>query len=178
MSEIKNTSIIHYWIMSNFPVIGNGINLIRYNEIKAESEITEYGQLVKREVFSNENDKDSKIEQEIASHFINISLIDDLSFKYFIKMISLAKQNDINIIFVRYPLPSQYLEELKTKGIFIDEFDNTVLREIEKNIENDPVVLDYRNYFANNLDYFSDTNHLNYEGSKELSKKIFEDLSK
>jgi len=70
--------------------------------------------------------------------------------------------HDIEIVGMKFPLTSSYLENLGTRSHLADE----ILK--AKGLE----VLDFRNYFVNRDDLFLNSDHLTAEGGKELARLI------
>jgi len=113
-----------------------------------------------------------------AAHFgLNPTIeISEQTFDYFLNTLRLAKENGINIIFVKYPLSKQY--ELETEKYNLDKegYYDKVFAEIDKVIGEHAVFDGYGIYF-DNPEYFWDSEHLNALGSEVFSKKLNEYFS-
>lgn len=97
----------------------------------------------------------------------------DFEFNYLNKILNLIKENNINLIIIRYPLtPENRYYEIKS----LEQYNKEVQKNIEFELqEYDYVFLDYMEVFDDDF-YFADKTHLNNFGAKEFSKKLRQDL--
>jgi hypothetical protein len=102
--------------------------------------------------------------------------ISPVSLEYFLKTLELAKENNINIIFIKYPIAKEYDEIITERGFDKSSYYKTIFNEIDKKLNSNYQVLDYYNLFFDHSEYFTNPDHLNYLGAEILSKKISEDL--
>ena len=111
-----------------------------------------------------------------SKQFNNQEIISSISLEYFLKTLDLAKENNINIVFVKYPISKEYDEVLVEKGFDKDSYYKEIFGEIEDKLGDNCRVLDYYNLFFDHSEYFTNPDHLNYRGAEILSEKIKEDL--
>ena len=83
-------------------------------------------------------------------------------------IIVLCDKNNIELIGIKYPLSNEYLSAMNNKSFYADKlFKLNNLR-----------VIDLKNIFSNNDNYFYDQDHLNERGSKEFMKVLSKELKK
>jgi len=173
LSRIYNMSPISIWLYANFPMIGNGAEF-KMTVSKNISNISLEGWLRKSKNFSSQNK--SKIAREkFDGHFKDAELINPTSMNYFRKILSITEENNIHVIFVKYPVSKTYSNLFKEDNISRDEYYDQVFGYIDQEL-NDYTVFDYNDLFFNHSDYFDDPDHLNYIGAEVLSKRFYNDL--
>lgn len=173
--KLKVNSISQF-LKVKFPIIGNGRELIARSQL-LDSDV------VSTKLGWNNNTEEFILKErgEVASKRYNYffsnpsSLLDNMTLRYFLKILDLAKKNHIKIIFIKYPVTKEYDAELIKHNISKEDHYDTLLKEINK-VSKDYVLLDYYSDFFDHPEYFGDSDHLNYIGSPILSKKIQEDL--
>ncbi len=174
IDEIHEATKIPYmklFIDSRFPVFGNGENFFL---IKKESEI--YNGYAKRYGnFSYENAEDLT-KRRIGRQFRNQEMISNLTMGYFIKTLRLAKENNITVVLVKYPVTKIYDETLSSVVSKKDYYE-TILSKAG-NETDDLYILDYYDIYFDNLEYFDDADHMNHIGSEAFSKKVSKDIAK
>ena len=175
IKEIRGGFIIGLWIESNFPFLGKG-DEFRFVIDKPEVVNISFGWVENKKNFSEIENKVELAKKECRSHFGEEERISDISFEYFIKTIELAKKNDINIIFIKYPITKEDDFVLTEKNITKEDYYKTIFNEINKTLEN-YYVLDYYNLYFDNPEYFGDSDHLNYNGAEVFSKSLYKDLN-
>jgi len=113
-------------------------------------------------------DKQNKLalgEKRVNKHFSNLKrsyrLAQDLE-----EMIQLCKENDVEVIGIKYPLTSAYLSAMNSANFGAD----SVLK------SHGCKILDFQHVFADRNDLFSDEDHLNVEGGKLFADMIESDL--
>lgn len=84
------------------------------------------------------------------------------------EIVSLCQKNNIEIIGIKFPLTSEFIDELGDKSYHAERF----LREKGYSI------IDLKHSLANHTSYFRDQDHLNHEGSKHFMQLIKEELKK
>jgi len=115
-------------------------------------------------------EKDLSAEKRIKSYKLNKGLeIDTSVVKYFERVIKKANDHEIKVYLVYNPQTKEYLSKIKKENnLLVENFVNILSK------KKDVTILDYRNYFDKNNDlYFSDQDHVNSEGSKLISKEIY-----
>ena len=101
-----------------------------------------------------------------------ISKIDSSQFSVLMDYIDFCKKNDIKIIFVTSPTYKEYIPYVLNYTQVIDTITNIA------NANNIPY-LDYtKDTLCNSKEYFYNTNHLNYIGSRLFSIKFANDIKK
>jgi hypothetical protein len=88
------------------------------------------------------------------------------SINYLNKTISLCKENNIKLIYVKYPMTKWIYKEIK-KNIDFDTYSNRVSERIIKT-HNIPI-LDFEYLFENDDSLFFDSHHLNEYGKKKFT---------
>ncbi|GGF25896.1 hypothetical protein [Echinicola rosea] len=110
-------------------------------------------------------DKSKKGKKRVDLHFSNLAQSEKLA-ENLEEMIMLCKQNNVQVIGVKYPLTSAYLSAMETSNFGAD----SVL------MANDCKILDFQEVFANRNDLFSDEDHLNKEGGEKLAEMLENNL--
>lgn len=141
---------------------GQFYNLISYLD-RHETRISSQGYLASVEVFETSHEKGKVLFSKIKSH-TSYPMIDPIQIIYLKKIKNLCSREGISLVFVRYPIHPDYYRLLKeaTNTRSIDSTYQTIL--------NKEVVLDFRFRFDENLNYFSDPDHLNSNGAKVFTK--------
>ena len=102
------------------------------------------------------------------------TIYDPVLMQYVEKAIALCQQNDIKVIFVKYPLSGYFLAA--TRQIVGDTaLDSSPLEEIAA--RNGIITLAYESVFASCGEYFLDSHHLNQAGGEALSILLVHDLA-
>lgn len=175
ISKLKGENIIKTAIKGSLALSGNGPEIIRY--LISEPVLTEMKlgwTAGKLKDFSAESEQEKrKIVLDAFSGHFNKSpnLLEERSLSYFLKTLELAKENGINVIFVKYPLVKEYDDMLEKNNISRDGYYDKLFEKIDK-IISDYAVLNYYDEFFANPDYFGDADHLNRIGSTVLSEKV------
>jgi hypothetical protein len=177
ISTLKNEFILKTFFKANYPVIGKGSEIIKYIFLKPEITQVKMGWINKTGNFSEQNRTKVTYLTYTKEFSKNPNLLENTSFEHFKRILRIANENNITIIFIKYPLPRDYDSALKENNISIEEHYNKLFSEIEKENKNYQV-LDYYNIFIDDIELFSDADHVNYIGSDILSQKIREDLEK
>ena len=133
------------------------------------------GQGKKKEEVSHWEKLTSKEKMESAkkrTHAYRIdspSSVDQAVRDYYTKAITKAREHGVKVYLIFYPQTKEYLAEINEKNN--KEVDNFVLGlSKEKGIK----VVDYRQYFELQEEFFENQDHLNKEGSKLLTEKVME----
>jgi hypothetical protein len=160
---------------SYFPVIGHGQHFSYL--ISGSGEKFYHGwQKLPSGNFSELN----KTEAAMAdySHFMSTdnNRIDPLITEYFQKVINISNENNITLIFVKYPIAKEYFDTVEMYDSISSEKYYKEIFNLINNSNSNYYFLDYQQLFFNNSDYFFDTQHLTDSGSEILSKQIATDL--
>ncbi len=175
IKEIRNESIIAVYLKSNFPIIGNGEEA--YVLIK-EPPFRELhlGWFKNKQNFSQMNK--TKITEQLYDDYKNKNNYDGMLVEYFIKTIEMAKDNNISVVFIKYPMAREMDKMLSDNNFNLPGYYDKVFNDID-NVLDDYIVLDYYDmFFSYSSDYLQDSEHLNYAGAEILSKRVNKDLKK
>ena len=109
------------------------------------------------------------------SHFASKTLLHNETYTYFLKTIELAEQNNITVIFVKYPVTRDYNNLILKNNLNREDYYNTIFKDVNSRIPN-YIVLDYYDTYFDNPEYFGDADHLNYVGAEAFTNKLYKDL--
>lgn len=171
LSFLSEKSKFEILLLDNLPVIGDGIEILRYFINKNKQAEIFYGWQKEISDFSlNENGLKSAINR-IDRQIPNYPLIKDGKLiKSFYKILDLLKKEGKKIILIKYPLTDEYLTATNKKEINLEKFYSEFYN-ISSN--NDNVYLfDYQKRYSEKSFLFSDSDHLNYKGAEIFSKEI------
>jgi len=155
------------------PVLGQGSEF-KYLYLKELSNLyrghnTADGDLTKQP------DIDFELANQYRIHFKNFKRIDNKSMGYFLKSIKFAKEHNISIIFMKYPIAKELNEYYENMNVTREDYYSEILKEINLTIGDNYTLLDYHDYL-NDTSYFYDPGHLNVKGSEIFSKKVYLEL--
>lgn len=103
-------------------------------------------------------------------HFSNGILDKDKIKDVFIKIVRLAKKNNIELIGIKYPVSKYYYENASEKyNHYIESINNFTKNHIDS-------ILDYEKLFYHKDEYFQDMDHLNIKGAIEFTKILNQHL--
>ncbi len=88
--------------------------------------------------------------------------------KALLDIIALSKKHNFSLIGIKYPLSNTYIDAVNGLGYGADE----IL------LNHGIPVLDYKKLYTNNIEYFSDQDHLNALGGKLFARELFNNSSK
>ncbi|MDA1196369.1 MAG: hypothetical protein O2779_00190 [Nanoarchaeota archaeon] len=169
IAKHKEQSIISLAIENHLPIIGKGDEILSQ---VVSSEIDK-GWISSKKVFEDK-DKQKIARTQYKKHFTaSPNLIQEKTFTYFKELLKFAKENEINIVLVTYPLTKEYQKEIE--NLQLDTYYNTILKEANT-ISTSYHILEYQALFLEHPEYFGDADHLNHQGAEQFSKKLQEDL--
>lgn len=177
IKKIKNVSnwqmVKDYLSQVYFPAIGKGGDFIN---ILINPKLTEI-YLGWTKIYDDYSLVDAKALalSTYAIQFENKERISPIAFEYFLKTIELAKENKINIVFIKYPTSKEFDAILSMKGVDKENYYRTIFKAINERLA-DYRILDYYNLFFGHPGYFADADHLNYVGADLLSDKISKEI--
>jgi hypothetical protein len=179
ISKIREISLASAWIESNFPILGNGAEL-RLPIIDDTNQSNIYlGWLKSSGNFSDLNKMDASL-RRYGLFFDGQERISNLSLSYFMKTISLAKKNNITVVFIKYPMTKEYFDLLKEKNVLNEKSNSkyyeTIFKAINSTLD-DYYYFDYQESYFDHPEYFADAVHMNYVGAEHLSKRLEQDLN-
>lgn len=172
LSILTEKNILNLLININFPFIGNGIDMKRaiisknnrLSELKFGYSASDY--VITKDAIIKE--AEDRVDSQFVTNKIDLEL-----FNFFIEVVKLVIEKDKKIILIKYPVTKSYIEAVKQKGINVYDYYAIIEKEISK-YEN-LYILDYQNIFSD-LNYFTDSDHLNSAGAESFSKILNNDL--
>ena len=160
---------------SEIKIIGAGTEIINYFIKGPNSKILKSGWQKNTKDFS-ENKDSTLTAKKYSRHFEKDPiLIENNIFNYFQKTLEIANENQIKIVFIKYPVSYEYDNELKKHDLPRDDYYKDLFARIDETTTN-YTVLDYYDLFFKHPEYLNDSDHLNYIGSEILSRKVANDL--
>ncbi|MFA5992277.1 MAG: hypothetical protein WC796_01055 [Candidatus Pacearchaeota archaeon] len=171
IASLSHKSIPEIFLRTHFPVLGDGKSLFK----KIEPTPIYLGWTENNNSFLTIN-RTEDVQERVDLHFKDQELISNLTLEYFQKTVLLAKENNLTIIFVKYPTSKEYNQELAKRGINKTQYYNIILSDLNKTTRNYKI-LDYQESFFNHEDYFGDCDHLNSKGAEVLTKMIYQNLT-
>ena len=176
IAELKEESLISVFLRTKFPFLGNGKHFID-SILKLDDLTSMYLGWSNSHKTTYSIDRQEEALKELERYFPeNSAIIDKDTFEYFLNTLKLARENNINVIFLKYPISKEYYSEID-KNIDIDNYYNEIFSEADK-ILDDYVIVDLHDYFFDKGEYYYDPEHLIVGGAEILSKKINEELRK
>lgn len=176
MAELKGESLISVFLRTKFPFLGNGKHFID-SILKLDDLTTMYLGWSNSHKTTSDIDRQEEALEAFEHYFPEGSaMIDKDTFEYFLDTLKLAKENDINVVFLKYPISKEYYSEID-KNIDIENYYNEIFAEADEALD-DYAVLDLHDYFFDKGEYYYDPEHLIVGGAEILSKKINEELQK
>ena len=175
ISDLTDRNLLSIRIQSNIRVIGKGGEIISYFIVPPDLTIIENGWVNYTGDFPKEKRK-QLVEKIYNTQFSEEkNLLEETSLNHFLKILNLAKENNINIIFINLPISYDYYLEIQKNNISRELYYERLFLEINKT-KIPYSTLEYYELFFENPEYFGDPDHLNYVGSKILSQKLSKDL--
>lgn len=182
MAALKKMNPLLLYIKIHLPVIGKGQDLLRLVVTKPDltklPEIKQ-GWVSKEGDFSTVNRTKAAIGGFDGIFREDNGLFDETSFNYFLKVIRLAKEKNMSIIIINYPLSYELQNELEVHDFNRETYYKTIFEEIETVLGNSSsyTVLDYHDLFFEQPEYLADVDHVNTQGAEIFSKKLKEELN-
>jgi len=158
LAEIKkNRKYIIKWTIANFcAYVGKGDEILEYLQ-----KVRGFPSLRKKQ---NEN-----VSSRISYHLKNRDTIDQDILFYFKKILHLCSENNINIVFVKYPVSKQYLVN-SSHYINKKQYYNFLISVIEDFSLLSYAIWDFQDLYIDFPEIFIDSDHLNSRGSTEFTK--------
>lgn len=178
IAEIREESWSSVVIQRYFPILGNAPDLIEYVKDKPTFTPTYFGGEISEGDFSQAENKTFIAYQRYKLHFDKDSAkLSSISILYLIKTLQYAQEHNIMVIFIRYPITTEF-DEITQKNVPTEKYYSTVFSYINKTVGEDYAVLDYHDLFFDKPELFYDPDHLNHIGAEIFSKKVADDLTK
>jgi len=177
MAELKGESLVSVFLRTKFPFLGNGKHFLD-SILKLDDLTSMYLGWSNHHKTAYHIDNRQEAAAEAFEHYFpkDSAIIDKDTFEYFLDTLELTKENNINVIFLKYPISKEYYLEID-KNVDINNYYNDIFTEVNKVLD-DYVVLDLHDYFFDKGEYYYDPEHLIVDGAEILSKKINEELQK
>ncbi len=178
LAEIKNNKsqvFYDYFIKANFfSYLGELREIIQsYKKFKSKliNGFRPVGTGVKR------HKSTKKLRERMEAHFPKeVKFVDEFNKTYFKKIIILAKEKNIKVFLVKYPLTRDYLNA-SYKRAPVDSIDHE-LSDFINSFNYDQInILDLREKYAENKNLFYNYDHLNELGARKLSKILAKELN-
>jgi len=162
MARLKNESAVTLAIKSYLPVFGIGLRFVEFTEPKTD-DFTEL----------NMTHETLKV---FEGHFETGGLaFEEPNYEYFLKLLVLAEENDVNVIFMKYPLTKDYDDLVVANNYSKGNYYTRILWDAEKRLD-EYVLLDYYDVFFDHPEYFYDPHHVNDKGRELMSHSFYADL--
>ena len=154
-----------YWA----PYIGKRESFLRFIETKDKERKIINGFIPLDEEPDDMGTLDDKAREIIKHHFEGKKLYDESIMHYFWKALEICDNNNMRVVLIRFPVTQQYMNAALN---WIDEkAEEELMRGIKIKYPK-ATVLDYRNIYFNNPQYFKDADHLNRQGADLFSQLI------
>jgi hypothetical protein len=175
MAELKGESFASVFLRTKFPFLGNGKYFID-SILKLDDLTSMYLGWQNTHKTTYYTDNKEEIAKESFQHYFSegSAIIDKVTFDYFLETLRLAKENNINVVFLRYPISEEYYSEID-KNVDLDDYYGRIFAEADK-ILDDYAVIDLHDYFFGMGEYYWDPEHLTSPGAEVFSKKMNEEL--
>jgi len=172
-SNFSDKSLLGLFFESKFPFIGKGENLLKRQKINPI-----YRGWAKTDWKYSDQSEQVRINNAARTantFFDNQERISNISLEYFEKTLHLAKENDMAVVLIKYPISPEFHDQLIAKNITQEQYYFEIFSLVNATID-EYSVLDYYSLFFDNPEYFADQDHVNMWGAEILSKKVAEDL--
>lgn len=110
----------------------------------------------------------------VRIHLGKQEYFDDVLLIYFKRLLELCRKHEINAVFIRYPVTREYFQVAKI-NVPEEQYYSNLKVIIEDYFEN-PAILDYHDFYWDQLYFFSDVDHLNMYGAEDFSPILWQDL--
>ena len=143
------------------------------------AELNKKGKILKRKKESfhqlkSEEEKYAFAKESIEHNFKERNYYDSISLIYLKKLLKLCKENNIEVIPIRFPV-SKYYKKVFSKKMEENNFDEQPFLDIFQAYQ--IPVWDEVNYFGDNKEVFKDVHHLNEKGRTEFTLYIKDKLN-
>ncbi|MFH0923454.1 MAG: DUF1574 family protein [Candidatus Falkowbacteria bacterium] len=170
----RKLSLLNNEINGIFSFKGKGLQLLKPADLSKLSEI-QRGYTPSNSDFSKNRDRRKAAADRVASHLEKCEVIDSVLLDYFYKILDLAKEKNIKVALVKYPLTEEYYEETKKYIPDAEEYYNSALHKI--NSYGSINIFDYQLLYSGKPELFKDSDHLNSAGAAEFSKLLKKSLT-
>ncbi|MBN2052423.1 DUF1574 family protein [Candidatus Woesearchaeota archaeon] len=162
-----------------FPVLGRGEDMLALLFSKPSKQVLGWASYDTN--ISQQNITKLTV-QRVEGQFLGQERIDPLLIEYYVKILKMAREKNITVILVKYPVLKQYDEVLNEMNVTKEDYYDYIYALASEHVGK-YYVLDYYDLFFNQSkyefttsDYFSDPDHVNALGANILSEKVSNDL--
>ncbi|KKS39431.1 MAG: hypothetical protein UU98_C0001G0036 [Parcubacteria group bacterium GW2011_GWD2_42_14] len=178
IADMRGENELALYLKKGFIVFGKGNEIISYLLKQNNETPVSLGWVKTDGDFSNFTNKSKSAFESFEAEFSNEpNLIEEDGFNYFLKILQIAEDNNINIIFIMYPVSYEYDLEIQ-KHFIVREVYYKKLFDLIDDVVTKYDVLDYYKLFFEEPEKFTDADHLNYVGAESFSKIVAKDLEK
>ncbi len=178
IAQLKDESLIPLFFRKNILVLGKGKEFVK-NILRPDEVTPIYLGWTNNHTRTKNyylNNKYQIAQKIYRVHFSeNPIKIEKQTFNYFFNILELAKENNINVIFIKYPISKEYDLEIRKHNLNKKKYYDKIFSEVNE-VLNNYAILDYYDIFFNNPEYFYDAEHLTIEGSEVFSRGVNEDF--
>ncbi len=167
--SIPEASPLALRITALLPVLGNGLEFVRVNW--RHSELIRGFQVLRGD-FGQLPDKAEIAERQAAEHLGDATVREPLLLESFARLLELAADNDITLVFVRYPVSPQHNAAASAYIGDVDAFYEPMLELIEGTPN--ATFLDAHALYFESLELFSNSEHLNGPGAEAFTRYLAE----
>ncbi len=170
---VKNT--VRKIAAARYPVIDNGGEFIKYFIKRPELAELEKGWQRGVGDYSLAKNKEVIVKKRFDEQFKDSNYINDFLFEYFLRIIDLAKEENIKVVLLKYPITEDYYfkfdKEMGSEESFYGQFE-------ERLKDKDVRILDFQKMYFDRPHYFFNADHLNETGAIDFSKLLNDELYK
>jgi hypothetical protein len=167
--SIPGASPLALRITALLPVLGNGLEFVRVNWRR--SELIQGFQVLGGN-FSRLPDKLEVAKSQAAEHLGGATIQEPLLLESFTRLLELAAENDVALVFVRFPVSPQYNAAASAYIGDVDAFYAPLLELIES--APNATFIDAHALYFDRLEYFSNSEHLNGTGAEAFTRYLAE----
>ncbi len=165
--SIPEASPLALRIRALLPVLGNGLEFVRVSWRRSE---LIRGFQVLRGDFSQLPDKNKVAERQAAEHLGDATVREPLLVDSFARLLELAAENEVTLVFVRFPVSPQYNAAASAYIGNVNAFYAPMLELIDRTPN--AYFLDAHDLYFDRLDYFSNSEHLNEAGAEAFTHYV------
>ncbi len=169
---------LSFWLQGEFAYFGGVSETIEFMKLRSEDQPAAElvnGYISKVGNFEEYDRKEDLADLRVDFHLRGSDVLDPDLLAYFFRILELARDNNIQVVLVRFPVTAEYYSSAK------------VIPSIDRHYENLDSILalngysfipifNYHDIFWGRYDLFSDPDHLNERGAIVFTKMLKEDL--
>ena len=170
--------LISFWLQGEFAYVGGFDEVSSLLKIQLEDQPeTELinGYQPKNGFFGEFERKEELAALRADYHFKGNDPLDPDLLLYFFKMLELARENNVQVVLVRFPVTAEYYSAASKIPSLVGHYEK-IDSLLALNGYGSIPILDYHDIFWDGQNYFSDPDHLNEQGAILITKMIKNDL--